>query len=188
MLDIIIDKTRCLVEDFGETTIDSFSYTTSNIFTLTEDKKITILSVLINGNVLGSAESYDFDEDTSQITIDASLSSTDVITVKYNFYHWSDTEITNFIKAALVWISLKSVCSTIDFEIEEDYIHPTPTNKEMDLIALIASILIKPNFVEKRLPNLLERYPRSKSKEDIIQALIVDFYRGTGILDVLTFD
>jgi len=183
------DKVRALIEDFLKTSSgETFTYTTGDqVFTLQEENIQSVISVTKNGEALGSGE-YSFDNSSNELTISASLSSGDIIIVKYTYYKYSDTEIDGHIKSAIVWISVSSYCET-DYEMDSDGdIYPTPNNKEEDLFAVIASIIIKPNYTEYRLPNLTVRYPRTMDKETKIQKLIEKFYIGLGINDVLEFD
>ena len=186
MLDNIRPKIRALVEDFSKSSFETFTYTTSAIFTIAQEN-ITITKVLKNGIELGSGE-YDFDEDTNKIEIVVALSSGDIIEVDYTYYKYSDSELNEYVKASLVWLSIESYCSVKDYEVEDDDIYPTPDNKTLDLIAIISSILIKPSYSEYRLPNLTVRYPESLSKEDKIQKLIRRFNSSIGITDVLEWD
>jgi len=178
-------KIRALIEDIGSSSFETFTYTTTNIFTIAQEN-ITITKVLKNGVELGSGE-YSFDSTTNKITITAALTSGDTIEVDYTFYKYGDTELIEFIRAALVWMSIYADCST-DYEIEENDIYPTPDNKTEDMIALVASILIKPDYSEYRLPNLTVRYPRNITKEEKIERLVRKFHRGIGEISVLEWD
>ena len=73
------------------------------------------------------------------------------------------------------------------FKDEPDSIHPNPDNKTEDLIAIIASILINPNYSEYRLPNRTVRYPRTMDKETKIQKIVSRFQMGLGISEIITF-
>lgn len=183
------DKVRALIEDFLKTSSgESFIYSTGDqVFTLQEENIQNITSVTKNGTALGSGD-YSFDDSSNELTVSESLSANDVIVVKYTYYKYSDLEIDGHIKSALAWVSISSHCKT-DYEIDSDGdIYPTPDNKDEDLFAIIASIIIKPNYSEYRLPNLTVRYPRTMDKETKIQKLIEKHYIGLGINDVLELD
>ena len=176
MLDKIIEKIRALCEDFSNSGFEVFEYKTVNIFTIAQ-LNITITEVLLNGNI---TEDYTFDSATNKITITASgLSTEDKIEVDYTFNKYSDSELKEWIKAALVWISIYSY-NEGDYEIEANGIYPTPTNETEDLISLISSILIKPDYSEYRLPNLTVKYLKKMTKEERIEKLITRFNRGLG--------
>jgi len=181
MLEEIRTKVRALIEDFSKKDFEVFEYTSVNIFTIAQSN-ITITQVLLNGIVTSD---YTFDSTTNKITMTGSgIASTDKIEVDYTYNEYSDSEITEYVRAALVWISIFSY-NEGDYEIEID-IYPTPSNETEDLISLIASILIKPDYSEKRLPNLTVKYPRTMTKEEVIEKLIIRFNRGLGVTDVIT--
>jgi len=180
-------KTRALVTDFSKTGVETFVYSSGDsAFTLQESYPETITSVTKNGVALGSGE-YSFDTDTNELTITDALSAGDIIICSYTYYKYSNNEIDEYIRGALAWISVYSSCDS-DFELEDEDIFPTPASKEEDLIAIISSILIKPNYSEYRLPNLTVKYPRTTSKDEKIKRLIERFYLGLGISDIITFD
>ncbi|MHA1787849.1 MAG: hypothetical protein ACTSXT_01350 [Candidatus Helarchaeota archaeon] len=183
MLNTLRTKIRALINDISKNDYETFEYSTSTTFKIAQEN-ITINSVLLNEVELGSGE-YSFSSDTNKITITADLDSGDnEIEVNYTYYKYSDTELTEYIRASLVWISIFSFCST-DFEIEGNEIYPTPDNKMLDLISLVASILIKPNYNEYRLPNLVVKYPKTMPKEQRIEKLVRRFNSGIGSMDLL---
>lgn len=186
MLAEIREKVRALVNDIGESQIESFTYTTSNIFKLCGNNVTAVTQVLVGGNALASGESYTLNG--NEVTVDASLTAGDEVEITYTAYKYSDSELTEYVKASLVWISIFDDTSDEDFEIEDDEIYPTPTNKQEDLIALITSILIKPDYSKYQLPNLTVVYPRTMSKEERIELIITRFRRGIGALDVIEWD
>jgi hypothetical protein len=187
MLDSIKTKIRALIEDWTKSDFETFEYSSGDqIFTLSESNIVTIAQVLKNGVTLGSGE-YSYDSTTNKITIVTSLSSGDIIEVDYTYYKYSTTELTEYIRGALVWISIKAYCAT-DYELEDGEIYPTPDNKTTDLIALVASILIKPDWTEYRLPNLTVVYERRIPKDQKIERLITRFNAGIGVTDILEFD
>ena len=148
-----------------------------------EDNTESIVQVLKNGNNLGSA-TYDYNSDTNQIVITDSLSEGDLIFVKYTYYKYSNNEILGYIRSALVWISIYGDCED-DFELYEEYIDPTPSNKELDLISIIASIIVNPNHSLYKLPNITVTYPKKVSKIEMIEQLINKFYRGLGVIEII---
>lgn len=186
MLFNIKTKIRSLIPDIAKSDSETFTYNTSAIFTLQESNIIDVSQVDKNGVALSSGE-WSHDLTLSQVTVTESLMSNDIITVYYTFYKYSDTELTEYIRASIVWISYFGYNET-DYELETTYISPTPDNKILDLIALIASILIKPDYSEYRLPNLTVKYPRTMCKEDRIEKLVSKFQYGLGVSDVLEFN
>ena len=187
MLDKIYSKIRALVEDFLTLDSETFTYVTSSIFTICESNITSITEVTKNGVALGSGV-WAFDSDTNKITITESLTSGDIIEVDFKFNKYSDTELDEYVRASLVWISIKSHSSK-DYELEDDDgIYPTPDNQTTDLISLISSILIKPNYDLYRLPNLTVRYPKNFSKDQKIEKLIDKFETGLGVMDLLEWN
>ena len=58
----------------------------------------------------------------------------------------------------------------------------------MDLIAVVASILIKPSYQSYKLPNKTVVYPKTVDKEEKIKKVINDFKSGLGIADTIEYD
>jgi len=191
MITIIITKIRALIFDLAKPDTEAFTYESSDIFTIAESNVASITSVKKNGVALGTGE-YSFNSTTNEVTLTLATGSeaeaNDIIEIKYTYYKYSDTELTGYITACLVWISNYSYGSTSDYELEEGEIFPTPNNKTTDLISLISSILIKPNYSEYRLPNVIVRYPRTVDKDDKIKKIITRFQESIGINDVLELD
>lgn len=194
MVASIRTKIRALVEDLSKSGFETFSYTTSAIFTIAQTN-ITIAKVLKNGVELADTE-YDFDSVTNKIEITPEsgneLVSGDVIEVDYTYYKYSDTELNGYIRASLVWISVYAYDNE-DYELEEesgggDVIDPTPDNRTTDLIALIASILIKPDYTQYKLPNVTVIYNGKMPKEQRIEKLIGKYQMGLGVGDIIAFD
>ncbi len=186
MIDKIREKIRALIEDTpAKSDFETFTYNTGDkVFLLAESNISSIIKVEKNGAELGSGD-YDYISSTNELEIITGLSSGDIVTVKYTYYKYSDTELDGFIKASLVWISVFAYSRT-DFELEGETIHPTPDQKTTDLIALIASILIKPDWTTYRLPNRTVVYSRRMSKEEKIEKLISRFNSGLGVNQLIT--
>ena len=179
-------KIRAVVADIITTEPETFTYTNSATFILAEEHIQNIVKVTKNGVELSTGE-YSFDSSTNKLTITASLSGISNIEVIYTYYKYSNTEIDEYVRASLVWLSIFDV-SENDYEVEDDDIYPEPDGRTMDLIALVASILAKPDWTEYRLPNLTVKYTGRISKEDRIEKLINRFTLGLGVTDVLEFD
>ena len=188
MIAEIRTKIRGLIEDIEKSGFEHFTYTASAIFRLAEENINSISSVLLNGAPLGTGE-YSFDSDTNKITITVTgLASSDIIEVNFKYYKYSDTELLEYIRSALVWISYFAH-SEKDFELEDtNEIYPTPENRDEDLIALIASILIKPDYTTYKLSTITVVYEGRLPKDEKIQKLLSRYTFGLGINDVLRFD
>lgn len=185
MLSTLRTKIRSLVEDFLTSDTQVHTYTNSNIFTMAEDNIQAITSVLINGNSLQSGESYVYSSTTKKITFTGvSFSSGDQVEVGYTYYQYSDTELDGFIRASLTWLSIYDYTEG-DFELEDSDIYPTLSNKEVDMVAIIASILIKPDCTSYKLEKVSIVYPTLLPKEERIQDLISQFKFGIGAVGVI---
>ena len=89
----------------------------------------------------------------------------------------------------MVYLSLYSTEGESDYELEDDdEIHPTPSNKTTDLIAIISAILINPEYSEYKLPTITIKYPRTMIKEDRIEKVINRFRYSLGVSDVLEWN
>lgn len=186
MLSDIKNKIRALVGDIQDCNCEVFTYEGSNIFTLCADNVVSISSVSVNG--VASGISYTYDDTCNKLTINETLNEGDVIEVVFCGTKYSDTELTSYVEASLVYISIYDDCSDEDFEIDSEEIFPTPTNKQEDLIALIASILIKPDYTQYKMGDFQVRFPGEMTKEQRIVEFIHRFRRGIGEIDVLEFE
>lgn len=187
MISNIYSKIRSLIGDLGETNKEAFEFTGSNDCPLMESNNVIISTVLKNDLVLPSGESYTFD-DVSIVTYVGTLVTNDIVTISYSYRKYSNDELKEYIRAALVFISVNTNCST-DYELEDTDIVPTLSNKTLDLICMIASILINPNFLEKRTADSTVKYLRTMSKTQKIEKLISMFYRGaTGITGTIEWN
>lgn len=188
MLSDIYTKIRALCQDVSNTSFEVFEYTTSNIFTIAQTNIVSIDKVLRNGAELGSGE-YDFDTVTNKITITLSSGSEfatgDQIEIDYTYTNYSESELKEFVRASLVWMSIFS-SEEYDYEIQDSDIYPTMDNRTEDLTSIIASILIKPNYNVKTLSGITVKYPKTMTKEEVIEKLITRFNRGIGIVDTIT--
>lgn len=190
-MDSIRDKVRALAKDFGDSDFELHEYTTSNIFTLAEPHITIITKVLRNGVELITDE-YSYDAVTNKITINLVSGTTfsvgDKVEIDFTYNKYSDSEITKYIIGAIAWISIFSYGEDdYEVDVEDDSIHPNPDNKTEDLIAIIASILINPNYSQYSLPNLKVIYPKTMDKETRIQKIVSRFQMGLGISEIVTF-
>ena len=178
-------KIRSLVGDFSKTSEEAFTYVTSSIFTIAQDN-ITVSSVAVNGSVSGVT--YTFSSTTNKVTVTSSLTTNDVVLVSYTYNKYSSDELDEYIRAALVWMSVYSY-ETEDYEIESnDIISPTPDNKTTDVICLIGSILINPSYTSYKLPNVTVVYPRTMTPEARIEKLMYRINHSLGICDTINFN
>lgn len=188
MLSGIRVKIRSLVPDFSKNDFESFTYQSGDTkFILSESNINSILKVTKNGVELGMTGNYSYDSTTNELEIITSLIAGDIIIVSYSYYKYSDTELNEYIRASLVWISIWGSCEE-DYELEDDEIVPTPCNMHTDLMALISAILIQPDYTSYKLPNMQVNYSRKMPKEERIKRLVMKVTTsGVGVNDVLTF-
>lgn len=190
MLDEIRTKVKALVADFPKTGVEVFTYTTSPIFTIAEPVFL-LTSVLLDSVDI---DDYTFDSVTNKIEITSSaLEANSIIEVNYTYNKYSVTEIDGYVRSALVFISVYSRDDDFAFELEGESadvmeIIPTPDSHTEDLIALVSSILIKPNWMSYKLPNLTVTYPEKMTKEERISKLVSRFNEGLGDNYVISFD
>jgi len=188
MLNEIRIKIRALVPDLSKNDFETFTYQSGDtIFILSESNINSILKVTKNGVELDITGNYSYDSTTNELEITTSLITGDIIVVNYSYYKYSNTELNEYIRASLVWVSIFGNCAE-DFELEDDEIIPTPSNQLTDLIALICAILIQPDYTSYKLPNIQVTYSRKMPKEERIKRLIMKITTsGIGVNDVLTF-
>lgn len=187
MISDILTKIRAVVQDLPKADFQVFLYSNSNVFKLTEPNINTVTQVLVRGTALGSNQSFSFDEDTNEVEIDGvSFNLNDPIEIRYTFTKFSDEELIEYIRASLSWLSLYEVGED-DFQMNTDtgLIFPNISKKEEDLVAMIASILINPDFTRYKLSNLSISYPDKVDKETKIATLITRFKHGSGYGDVI---
>lgn len=169
---------RSLINDEEQTTSDIFTYTTSDTFTLTEKNINDVTSVSINGTESGVTWTEDLT--TSRISIDNSMTLDDVIEVNYTYYsNYSDTEIQAYIKSALVHLSVNNVKT---FKVNSTSIYPEVLDEEANLIALIASILINPQNISYRMPDIAVSVPKDLPTLDKVKKVIAMYKKdGAGV-------
>lgn len=185
MIADILTKIRALIQDLPKTDFQIFTYSTSNVFKLAEPNIEEVVKVLVRGAVLGSGQSFDFDENSSEVTVNGvSFNVNDPIEVRFTFTKYGDEELTQYIRAALTWLNIYGVGEE-EFEIEDDEIAPEITKAQEDLIALVCSILICPDFQNYKLPNVSITYPSLMPKEERIARLITRFQHDAGAADVI---
>ena len=188
-------KIRALIEDWLQTDSEVFSYdanaTSPNVFQLAEGNATTITKVYKNLTDITDSADIDLNTDTAKVTITLGSGDSwidgDEIEIIYTFYDYSDTEITEYIRGALIYFSIYAN-SEQDYELETNSISPTPDNRTLDLIAFISAIEIKPDWNEYVLPNLRVRYNNRIPKDQKIQKLCGLYNHSWGKNDILEFN
>jgi hypothetical protein len=177
-LTIIEPKVRALINDIEKTGTDLFTYTSSPIFILTEANVNDITSVSVNGTESGVI--YTFNTSTNKITITSDLAVEDVIEIVYTYYsNYSINEIYSYISSALIHISANNFTTWI---VEDGEIYPEPDDSECNLIASVTAILIKPDNISYRLPDMSIAVPKDLPTIDKIRKTISVFkHCGEGV-------
>jgi len=184
----IILKVRDLIQDILKTDgRDSFTYeaiTSSKIFTLTEANVTASTIIVYKNGVVWAGINYSYSTTTGKLTVTGALVAGDSLEVDYSYYaKYSDTELQGFIRSSISYLVVeKYKCFIIK---PPAIIFPTPTESEENLIAVIASILIKGDVVSYRTPELTMNFERSDSKEKKIKKFVRQFKKTYGYLDYI---
>jgi len=158
---------------------DCFTYTTSASFPLTEPNiDSTTIVVYKNGSVY-SASNYTYSSTTGRITI-SGLTAGDALEIYYSAYRkYSDTELNGYIRNALSWISSLQYkdfsVGSGDVILDSDEV--SPTVKEYNLIALVATVLIDGRIKSYKTNEITIQFSNNESI-DIRIAKLVEAHRA----------
>lgn len=182
-------KVRGMLNEGSKKGQDIRTFNTSKVFTLSEQNVISITSVFKNGSEVPSSGNWSYSSSTNKLTFDSgySLIASDIIEINYNYYpNYSDDELDGYITGSLMHISM----SYDTFEIDGDDINPEPSEAEKNLIALIASIIIRPDNKSYRLPDLTITVPiAAMPTDDMIRKVITNFKKDThGVFSLVDGD
>jgi hypothetical protein len=127
---------------------------------------------------------YSYSSTTGKLTVTGTLTAGDSLEVSYSYYaKYSDNELTGYIKSAISYLSVEKYGT---FAIKNDnIIFPTPDESEENLIAVIATILIRGDVIAYRTPELTITFERGDSKEKKIKKFIRQFQKALGVLDYI---
>ncbi len=171
-------KIRQLLGDFSQDVTDIFTYSNNSVFTLSESNPISITDVYRNR--VSSGVVHSFDSNTNKVTITSSLTSGDTIEIEYPAYlNYSQNELLEYIQAALVHLSLNNY-SDFEYDTSDDSIYPEPILREENLIAVLASIIIRPDNKSIRLPDVTINVPQDLPLNDKISKTIALFKKNSG--------
>lgn len=190
-MDTIIAKVRDLIEDILKTDgLDTFTYessSSSKIFRLTESNVVSSSIVVEKNGAVWASSNYSYSSTTGKLTVTGTLTAGDALEVDYNYYaKYSDSEIRGYIKSSITYLAVEKYKT---FKVDENnVIFPTPTEGEEDLIALISSILIKPNLKSYRTPEISITYNEGDNKETKIKKAVRQFKKNYGVLGYIKFD
>ena len=180
-------KLRNILNDNSISGKDIFTFDSSKVFSLSEDRVIAISDVLKNSVSVSESGNWSYSASTNKLTFTSgySLSVGDIIELDYSYYKdFSDTELTGYINGALSWITVSNYET---FDVNDDDINPEPTTAEENLIAIIASIIIRPDNKNYKMQDLEVRVPNnSLPTEEKIRRVIASFKRNThGVFSVI---
>jgi hypothetical protein len=186
-MDTVISKVRNLIEDNENFVRKILEYNIAKVYILSDSNVITSTLKLYKNGTLWAGSNYSYDEDTEKVTVTGTLTGNDVLEVSYNCYEkYSDTEIAARIKAAISHLSVEQYKT---FKIgEDDVVFPTPTEQEENLIAIVASILIKGDVVSYRTPEFSITFGRGESLDTKIKKIVRHFTKSFGILEYIQYD
>lgn len=190
-MDTIIAKLRDLIDDnlitIGRDTFTFESSTSSKIFTLTEANVSSATIIVLKNGVVWVSSNYTYSANTGKLTVTGTLTAGDSIEVDYSYYQkYSDSELRGFIKSAIIYLATEKYGT---FTVKSDnVIFPTPDESQEDLIALIASILIKGDIVQYRTPELTLMFERGDSKEKKIRKVVRQFSKTYGCLKYIDYN
>lgn len=177
---------RNLINDNSQSDNESVSWTTGNSMTLAQENVSSITSITKNGDVV-STDDYSFSVSSVTVSFESgcSPSSGDTIIVYYVYNKYSNSEILAYIKSALAYLSINQYHPNFELNTAEDSLYPIPSQEETKLIAMVASILIQPNWSRFTLAGTTTVFPRTKSKDDKIKEVISVFKRSNGIIGII---
>jgi hypothetical protein len=158
---------------------DVFTYTGIATFPLTEPNINATTLVVYKNGVLYASSNYSYSVTTGRLTI-TGLTSGQIIEVYYSAYKkYSDAEINGYIKSALYKISMNQYKDfvVVSGDVVVDITETTPTTKEYNLIAGVASILIDGKKKSYKTNEITIIYTENESQDTRISKL-VEAYRG----------
>jgi len=174
----LTDKVRYLVGDYIESDSDIFTYNTSDIFTLSEDNIGTVSTLYVNDVDYGDSN-WSYASGKVTLLSNSGISTGDTIEIAYTYYpNYSATSLENYTRASLVHISANNYKDYI-VEGTNSTLYPDPTEREKNLICLIASILIDPDNKSYNLPDVRVVVPKDLPTKDKISRTIALFKKDT---------
>lgn len=177
----IVSKIRHLLSENSTSGKDFFTFESSKVFTIGDLNVQTITAVLKNGAEVSESGNWEYSSTTNKLTFESSYSINvgDVIEVQYTYYpNYSDAELDSYTRASLIHISANQYKT---FFVANDKITPTPSEDEENLIALIASILIRPDNRNYKLPDISIQVPlNSSTTSELIKHTVARFKKSSG--------
>lgn len=189
MYDNIVLKLRDLIQDtLVSASPDIYEFTSSKVFTLSEKSLDSTTIVVYKNGTLVTASNYSYSSATNKLTfIPAySLTAGDVIEVDYSAYlKYSTTELEAYVRSAIVYISCGQYKT---FKDRCGVLYPTPTEAEENLIALVASLIIKRSIQSYKTNEISIVFNEKDTLEEKISKVIYQFNKPNGIFDFHDLD
>ena len=177
MISKIQNKIRNLIEDNIQSTFQAETAESGRTFSISQENTNAVTSVTVNGSVLDVAD-YTYDSVNQIVTIAlGEVEEDDSVIICFTYYKYANTELLGFIKATLDWLITFDYSPDFILSTDTTELYPIPNIREQSLIAIISSILIKTNYSEKRSEGVTIKYPKTKTKEKLIENLIIKFKR-----------
>lgn len=145
---------------------------------------VEVSSVEINGVEIDYSD-WSFDSATGKVTVIPDMNSGDTVMIFYTYYpKYSVNEIQAAIKSAMTHISINNY---EDWDVyEDDNVYPEPSQREQNLIAVIAGLVLDPDNKSYKLPDLAVSVPQDDPLPTKISKIIGRFKKNsTGELDIL---
>lgn len=181
----IIEKCRNLITDnlvtTGRDVFDYESIVSSKIFTLSQSNISSSTIIVKKNGAVWAVSNYSFNSSTCELIVTGTLAAGDSLEVTYSYFQkYSDNELRGFIKSAISYLSVEKFGT---FAVKSDnVIFPTPTEQEENLLAVVASILIKGDVISYRTPELSITFGRNDSIETKIKKFVRQCKKSYGYL------
>jgi len=179
------NKVRVILGDNTKTGYDLFTYSTSNIFNISENNINSVDSIYKNDVEQGDSY-WIYDSTNNRVTILFSTIVGDTIQINYTYFpNYSTTELTNYIQSALVYLSINNYYN-YTYDTTDDTIYPEIEVREENLIARIAALLINPDNKSIKLPDVTINVPNDFPVDKKINMLIATFKKDNhGIFSIV---
>ena len=188
MFQKIRNKIRNIIQDNSKSSFETFIIEDGLSLPIAQDNVLSITNVTVQGTTIGSA--YSYDSENKIVTLESGTATTnDVAVVYFTYTKYSNTELDGFILSALSYLDIFTYPTSFLAESGNTDLVPIPSIKEQNLIAMVASILIKPDFNQYQTSSVNVKYPRTMTKEKRIEDLIAKFkFSKVGITGTIDLD
>jgi hypothetical protein len=188
MFQKIRNKIRNIIQDNSKSSFETFIIEDGLSLPIAQDNVLSITNVTVQGTTIGSA--YSYDSENKIVTLESGMATTnDVVVVYFTYTKYSNTELDGFILSALSYLDIFTYPTSFLAESGNTDLVPIPSIKEQNLIAMVASILIKPDFNQYQTSSVNVKYPRTMTKEKRIEDLIAKFkFSKVGITGTIDLD